>query len=141
MLRTASDTGAVLSFWAFFPPRFIFFRQVVPFQKTNGFQHADARLFLPIFLGFQSTFRLKGGRQHGVSSLLALQTAAACSTFTSTAILLESAIYSVKVKSLLQYLASFRDPGGIRTHGLSLRRTQKAISAELLRSPRKSRKA
>jgi len=115
MLRTESDTGALLSFWVFIPPKFFLFRRVVPFQKKNGFQHADARLFLPIFWGFQSTFRLKGGRQHGVSSLLALQTAAACSTFTSTAILLESAIYSVKVKSLLQYLASFRDPGGIRS--------------------------
>ena len=32
-------------------------------------------------------------------------------------------------------------PGEIRTHGLPLRRTKKAISAELHRSPRKSRKA
>ena len=79
-----------------------------------------AQGFLSIFLGFQSTFRLKGGRQHGVSSLLALQ-AAACSTFTSTANLLEDTIYSIKIKSSLQYIASFGDPGGIRTHGLSLR--------------------
>jgi len=83
------------------------------------------RAFLIHLFGVQSTFRLKGGRQHGVSSLLALQTAAACSTFTSTANLLEGTIYSAKIKSLLQYLASFRDPGGIRTHGLSLRRTKK----------------
>ena len=89
---------------------------------SGGFLYAGAGLFLSIFLGFQFTFRLKGGRQHGVSWLLALQTTAACSTFTSTANLLERTIYSVKVKSLLQYLASIRDPGGIRTHGLSLRR-------------------
>jgi len=84
-----------------------------------------AQGFLSIFLGFQSTFRLKGGRQHGVSSLLALQAAAACSTFTSTANLLECTIYSIKIKSLLQYIASFGDPGRIRTHGLSLRRRKK----------------
>ena len=121
MLRTESDTGALLSFWVFIPPKFFLFRQVVPFQKTNGFQHAGAGLFLPIFLGFQSTFRLKGGRYHGASRLLALQTAAACSTFTSTANLLGKTIYSIKNKNTLQYIASFGDPGGIRTHGLSLR--------------------
>ena len=122
LLRTASDTGTLLSFWVFIPPKFFLFQQVVLFQKTNGFQHAGAGLFLPIFLGFQSSFRLKGGRYHGASRLLALQTAAACSTFTSTANLLEDTIYSIKIKSSLQYIASFGDPGGIRTHGLSLRR-------------------
>ena len=125
LLRTESDTGALLSFWVFIPSKFFLFRQVVPFQKTNGFQHAGAGFFLPIFLGFQSTFHLKGGRYHGVCRLLALQTAAACSTFTSTAKLLETAIYSIKIESSLQYMASFGDPGGIRTHGLSLRRTKK----------------
>ena len=55
---------------------------------SGGFLYAGAGLFLSIFLGFQFTFRLKGGRQHGVSWLLALQTTAACSTFTSTANLL-----------------------------------------------------
>ena len=123
MLRTESDTGALLSFWVFIPPKFFLFRQVVPFQKTNGFQHAGAGLFLPIFLGFQSTFRLKGGRYHGASRLLALQTAATCSTFTSSANLLESTIYSKEIENSLQYIASFGDHGGIRTHGLSLRRS------------------
>jgi hypothetical protein len=66
-----------------------------------------AQGFLSIFLGFQSTFRLKGGRQHGVSSLLALQTAAACTTFTSTANLLESTIYSAKLKKLATISSKF----------------------------------
>ena len=121
LLRTASHRGSVIV-RGFHPAEDLSLPEGCPFQNTNGFQYADAGLFLSIFWGFQSTFRLKGGRQHGVSSLLALQTAAACSTFTSTANLLESTIYSAKIKSLLQYLASFRDPGGIRTHGLSLRR-------------------
>ena len=90
------------------------------FRRQMAFS-TPAQGFLSIFLGFQSTFRLKGGRQHGVSSLLALQAAAACSTFTSTANLLEGTIYSIKIKNSLQYIASFGDPGGIRTHGLSLR--------------------
>ena len=124
LLRTASHRGSVIV-RGFHPAEDLSLPEGCPFQNTNGFQYADAGLFLSIFLGFQSTFRLKGGRQHGVSSLLALQTAAACSTFTSTANLLESTIYSAKIKSLLQYLASFRDPGGIRTHGLSLRRSKK----------------
>ena len=47
---------------------------------------------------------------------------AACSTFTSTANLLEDTICSMNSKNSLQYIASFGDPGGIRTHGLSLRR-------------------
>ena len=89
---------------------------------SGGFLYAGAGLFLSIFLGFQFTFRLKGGRQHGVSWLLALQTTAACSTFTSTANLLENTICSINSKNSLQYIASFGDPGGIRTHGLSLRR-------------------
>ena len=124
LLRTASHRGSVIV-RGFHPAEDLSLPEGCPFQNTNGFQYADAGLFLSIFLGFQSTFRLKGCRQHGVSSLLALQTAAACSTFTSTANLLESTIYSAKIKSLLQYLASFRDPGGIRTHGLSLRRSKK----------------
>ena len=33
MLRTESDTGALLSFWVFIPPKFFLFRLVVPFQK------------------------------------------------------------------------------------------------------------
>ena len=102
---------------------------------SGGFLYAGAGLFLSIFLGFQFTFRLKGGRQHGVSWLLALQTTAACSTFTSTANLLERTIYSVKVKSLLQYLASIRDPGGIRTHGLSLRRRKQGFPPIPLECP------
>ena len=92
---------------------------------SGGFLYAGAGLFLSIFLGFQFTFRLKGGRQHGVSWLLALQTTAACSTFTSTANLLENTICSINSKNSLQYIASFGDPGGIRTHGLSLRRSKK----------------
>ena len=124
LLRTASHRGSVIV-RGFHPAEDLSLPEGCPFQNTNGFQYAGARLFLSIFLGFQSTFRLKGCRQHGVSSLLALQTAAACSTFTSTANLLESTIYSAKIKSLLQYLASFRDPGGIRTHGLSLRSAKK----------------
>ena len=92
---------------------------------SGGFLYAGAGLFLSIFLGFQFTFRLKGGRQHGVSWLLALQTTAACSTFTSTANLLENTICSINSKNSLQYIASFGDPGGIRTHGLSLRRRKK----------------
>ena len=89
---------------------------------SGGFLYAGAGLFLSIFLGFQFTFRLKDGRQHGVSWLLALQTTAACSTFTFTANLLENTICSINSKNSLQYIASFGDPGGIRTHGLSLRR-------------------
>ena len=35
LLRTASDTGAVLSFWAFFPPEIFLFWQVVTFQNIE----------------------------------------------------------------------------------------------------------
>jgi len=56
----------MLLFWVFIPPNFFFFWQVVPFQKTMAFS-TPAQCFLSIFLGFQFTFRLKGGRQHGVS--------------------------------------------------------------------------
>jgi len=102
---------------------------------SGGFLYAGAGLFLFIFLGVQFTFRLKGGRQHGVSSLLALQTAAACSTFTSTANLLENTICSINSKNSLQYIASFGDPGGIRTHGLSLRRRKQGFPPIPLECP------
>ena len=84
LLRTASHRGSVIV-RGFHPAEDLSLPEGCPFQNTNGFQYADAGLFLSIFLGVQSTFRLKGGRQHGVSRLLALQTAEACSTFTSTA--------------------------------------------------------
>ena len=102
---------------------------------SGGFLYAGAGLFLSIFLGFQFTFRLKGGRQHGVSWLLALQTTAACSTFTSTANLLENTICSINRKNSLQYIASFGDPGGIRTHGLSLRRRKQGFPPIPLECP------
>lgn len=95
LLRTASHRGSVIV-RGFHPAEDLSLPEGCPFQNTNGFQHAGVGLFLPIFLGFQSTFRLKGGRYHGASRLLALQTAATCSIFTSSANLLESTIYSKK---------------------------------------------
>ena len=35
LLRTASDTGAVLSFWVLFPSEIFLFWQVVPFQNIE----------------------------------------------------------------------------------------------------------